>query len=66
MKLLAQKYKTPEGATKRCAFENGAAKFEFEHGYKARHYKYRVTFVDCMWRVARYTPEELNKASISQ
>ncbi len=54
MKVLKEHYKTYEGARKRCAFENGLAKSEFEHGYKAHHYRYVVTQdSDGNWRVAR-------------
>jgi hypothetical protein len=42
MKLLKEIYKTYEGARKRAGFENGLARFEFERGYKAKHYQYRV------------------------
>jgi hypothetical protein len=55
-KLLTAKYKTFEGARKRAAFENGIAKFEFERGYKARHYSYRVVNhpgTPEIWRVER-------------
>jgi hypothetical protein len=53
MKLLKEKYKTWDGAHKRCAFENGLAKSEFERGYKAKHYKYSMIEQDGAWRVAR-------------
>jgi hypothetical protein len=64
MKLLKEKYKTYDGAIKRCGFENSIARFEYERGYKARHYHYTViqeakkTLADCckddIWRVARH------------
>jgi hypothetical protein len=61
MKLLKEKYKTYDGAQKRCGFENGVAKSEFEQGYKSRHYHYTVqTDTDGHWRVAR---QERAKAS---
>ena len=59
MKLLKEKYKTYDGAHKRTGFENSLARFEFERGDKARHYKYRTEAHDGAWRVVRYTPEEL-------
>ena len=55
-KLLREKYKTIEGAHKRAAFENGVARSEFEHGYKAKHYKYRaIKVADGEFRVERYS-----------
>jgi hypothetical protein len=42
MKLLREKYKTAEGARKRCAFENAIAASEFQRGYKAKLYTYTV------------------------
>ena len=36
-KLLSAKYKTREGADKRCRFENAIAKSEFDRGDKAKH-----------------------------
>lgn len=42
MKLIAQKYKTYEGARKRAAFENSVAPGEFKRGDKARLYRYHV------------------------
>lgn len=59
MKLLKETYKTAEGAYKRSAFENGVASFEFTTGIKARLYRYRAELHDGLYRVARYTPEEL-------
>lgn len=54
MKLLREKYKTWEGARKRCGFENGLAQSEFERGYKARLYRYSIVQDDTgNWRVAR-------------
>ena len=41
-KLLREKYKTYEGAQKRTAFENAIAKSEYEHGHKARLYRYTI------------------------
>ena len=58
MKLLKEKYKTVAGAIKRAAFENGVAKSEFEHGYKARLYWYRAEAHDGAFRVARYASKE--------
>lgn len=53
-KLLKEKYKTHEGAEKRCRFENALAKGEFERGDKARHYAYSVVLEsDGAWRVQR-------------
>ena len=53
MKLLKEIYKTEEGARKRAAFENGLARFEYERGYKARHYRYAVVQQGETWRVQR-------------
>ena len=53
MKLLREKYKTLDGAQKRCGFENGLAKGEFERGYKAKRYRYTVVEQDGMYCVAR-------------
>ncbi len=54
MKLLKEVYKTWEGAHKRCGFENGIARSEYEHGYKARLYHYVITQDDNgLYRVAR-------------
>ena len=61
MKYLREKYKTVEGARKRCAFENGVALSEFRSGRKARWYKYRTEQHDGFYRVARYTPDEIEK-----
>ena len=61
MKLLREKYKTWEGANKRCRFENGVAESEFRNGYKAKLYHYTVVEADShdcaqgnSWRVARH------------
>lgn len=67
MKLLRETYKTYEGALRRCAFENGIAKSEYERGYKAKLYHYTVvsnppipypgTVDDTeTFRVARHSP----------
>ena len=53
MKLLRETYKTWEGASKRCGFENGIARHEYERGYKARHYHYSVVEEGANWRVRR-------------
>jgi hypothetical protein len=54
MKLLKEVYKTYEGARKRCAFENGVARGEYQRGDKARHYHYTVIAeLDNTWRVQR-------------
>ncbi len=53
MKLLKETYKTYEGARKRCGFENGLAKHEFERGYKAKHYRYHIVQENGAFRVAR-------------
>jgi hypothetical protein len=55
-KLLREKYKTYEGARKRCGFENGVAISEFKNGYKARLYHYRVVADPAGegWRVERF------------
>ncbi len=54
MRYLKEKYKTYDGADKRCRFENGVAKFEFEQGYKFKHYHYTVQTDDNgFFRVAR-------------
>ncbi len=42
VKFLKEKYKTLDGAYKRCAFENSLARSEFERGYKAKLYRYTV------------------------
>ncbi len=59
--LLRETYKTYEGARKRAAFENGLAKSEYEHGYKAKLYAYRIVpnqtaSTDITWRIERYIP----------
>ena len=59
MKLLKEKYKTWEGAHKRCRFENSLAGSEFRQGYKAKHYHYTVVQEDAHWRVARNQPKEV-------
>lgn len=53
MKLLKERYKTYDGALKRCRFENGLARSEFERGYKAKHYHYTVVPDGDHWRVQR-------------
>lgn len=53
MKILKEKYKTQDGARKRCQFENGIAGSEFRNGHKAAHYHYTVVQVGDCWRVAR-------------
>lgn len=53
MKLLREKYKTWEGALKRCRFENSLAPHEFSRGYKARLYVYRVVQENGAYRIAR-------------
>jgi hypothetical protein len=58
MRLLKEKYKTYEGARKRAAFQNANARFEFEHGYKAKHYQYSVITQDGAWRVARVVKQK--------
>jgi hypothetical protein len=59
MKLLREKYKTWEGAHKRCGFENGVARSEYERGYKAKLYRYTLTQDDSgAYRVARTVAKE--------
>lgn len=59
VKLLKEKYKTREGAEKRCRFENALAKGEFKRGDKARHYAYSVVLEsDGAWRVQRSSPRD--------
>jgi hypothetical protein len=53
MKLLSQRYKTYDGASKRAGFENGLARFEYERGYKARLYHYSIVLEDGAYRVKR-------------
>lgn len=53
VKVLREKYKTWEGASKRCAFERAMAKGEFERGDKARIYAYTVVKEGDIYRVAR-------------
>jgi hypothetical protein len=55
-KLLSAKYKTREGAGKRCRFENAIAKSEFDRGDKAKHYRYMIEYDGEFWRVARHNP----------
>jgi hypothetical protein len=43
MKLLRERYKTREGASKRVRFENALAKGEFDRGATAKLYRYSVT-----------------------
>ena len=55
-RLLKEKYKTVEGAVKRCGFENGVAKGEYERGETAKHYRYAVVpdpYYPDTWRVER-------------
>jgi hypothetical protein len=62
--LLASKYKTLEGARKRAAFENSVATSEYEHGYKAKLYRYSVVQDDYypgIWRVARDVAQKPGK-----
>jgi hypothetical protein len=63
MKLLKEKYKTWDGAHKRCRFENGVAKSEFEQGYKSKHYRYTVVEQDGAYRVARHNPETIERVT---
>jgi len=56
-KLLPQKYKTFSGAAQRAACKRGLAPFEFQHGYAARLYGYRVVTRDGFYRVERYLPQ---------
>jgi hypothetical protein len=58
IKLLKEVYKTSEGARKRCGFENGVARGEFEKGYKAKLYFYTVVSEGDHWRVARNLPTD--------
>lgn len=61
-KLLREKYKTYDGASKRAGFENGVARSEFNAGYKAHVYHYRVVAdQDGMWRVERSKPGTVNQ-----
>jgi hypothetical protein len=53
MKLLREKYKTWEGARKRCAFENGLARGEYQRGDKAKIYRYTVVEHEGAYRVQR-------------
>jgi hypothetical protein len=53
VKTLKERYRTHEGARKRCAFENGIAKGEYERGDKAKNYKYTIDFDVAVWRVVR-------------
>jgi len=64
-KYLKEKYKTYEGAAKRRGFENGLAKFKFENGYKAKHYRYVVMPVDGIFRVLRLDPDDYTSATPS-
>jgi hypothetical protein len=52
MKLLREKYKTPEGAYKRARFENGIADGEYRRGEKRRIYRYSMIEKDGLYRVA--------------
>lgn len=56
-RLLREKYKTYHGAAGRAAFERGIAPGEYERGYKARLYNYRVVEHDGCYRVERFIPE---------
>jgi hypothetical protein len=60
MKLLKEKYKTYDGAYKRCRFENGIARSEFNNRLKAKVYQYTVVTGDNVWRVARVCPAATN------
>jgi hypothetical protein len=54
VKLLREIYRTYEGARKRCGFENGMARGEYERGDKAKHHRYTVVAANNnTWRVAR-------------
>jgi len=57
VKTLKEIYKTLAGAQKRCGFENGIAKGEFNRGDKARHYVYTVEKEGDAWRVVRNVRE---------
>ena len=59
MRLLKEIYKTEEGARKRAAFENSMARSEYERGYKARPYRYRVVQEGETWRVQRTQEDTL-------
>lgn len=53
-KLLREKYKTHDGAMKRCRFENAVAFSEHKRGYAAKLYRYRVIQDDSgVYRVER-------------
>lgn len=61
MKLLRERYKTRDGAMRRCGFENAMAKGEYDRGDKARLYVYRVVpdpTVPDVWRVQRESMRE--------
>ena len=62
-KLLKETYKTYDGAHKRAGFENGIARSEFQHGYKARLYHYTVVTVDGAWRVQRTLGNAIEEAN---
>lgn len=62
MKLLKEVYKTYDGACKRAAFENGLARYEYERGYKARHYRYDVVEQSGVWRVQRLPKSNITSA----
>ena len=53
MKMLREKYKTFEGASKRARFENGIAPSEYHKGYKSRLYRYSAVEHEGLWRVQR-------------
>ena len=57
-RLLKEKYKTWEGADKRCRFENGIALGEYQRGDMAHHYRYTVVADEYyknpqVWRIKR-------------
>ena len=54
MRLLGNKYKTYDGAQKRCGFENGVAKGEYERGEKSKLYRYTIERDGDSWRVGRH------------
>ncbi len=54
VKLLKETYKTHDGASKRCRFENAIAKSEYDRGYKSNRYYYAVCAdSNGAWRVSR-------------
>lgn len=56
VKLLRERYKTWDGANKRCGFENAMAKGEYERGDKAKFYRYTIVKEGEDYRVARCLP----------